>query len=365
MGLVYLGISLANSLQHPLAARLSFADSETLSQVKLSHDEYPLLLDTLKAFPFVEEVTLVTTCNRFEIVSFLKNGYDKEPYISQLQEAIRSINKSKINLNVLYGNDAKLQILRTFCGFNSGLVGEDEICMQFEISFKQTFHMSYLGKQGMSLLHEAIVLRKILDKAVFNDKVSYCEIGLKESIKRFPNNDFKNIIVAGSGSTANQACLALIRLGYQAENITLLHRISSNSGQITAIKASSELQNINYIRCKDGYHANKAKEAFANADLIVFGIDSRLPSLHLSKHYKQAIIDFSFKPSCSFDTNADQSRYISSAQLDSFVREFSDIRIANPSFKFKLERAEEILSARIESLAQEQVFSEQLLPTLG
>lgn len=341
MHLVYLGISLPNQNQHPLQHKLQEFGSDELMSVKLSHDEYPLLLDALKQLDYVEEVTLLTTCNRFELILFLREN--KLQYIKELQKVIQSINKSDIDLDVLYGDEAKLQILRTYCGLNSGLVGEDEICMQFEISFRQTHHMGYLGSNGLLLLDEAKSLRRLIDTEVELERASYCGIAIDSALRKFGVRDYKNIIVMGSGSTAHQACLSLVKFGFASENITLLHRISSSSGQITAIKSSTELSSMKYSRAKYGYHTDRVKALVADADLIVFGIDSRLPSLHFTKHYKTAIVDFSSKPSCSFDEDASRERYTSSSELDAFVRAYSASRMNDQQFSSKLRLAEELI----------------------
>ena len=322
--------------------------------VKLSHDEYPLLLDALKQFDYVEEVTLITTCNRFELILFLRDK--KLQYINELQRVVQSINKSEIDLDVLYGDEAKLQILRTYCGLNSGLVGEDEICMQFEISFRQTHQMGYLGSNGLLLLDEAKSLRKLIDTKVELERASYCGIAIDSALKKFGNRSYQNIIVMGSGSTAHQACLSLVKFGFNPENMTLLHRISSSSGQITAIKASPELADMKYSRAKYGYHTDRVKAFVADADLIIFGIDSRLPSLHFTKHYKTAIIDFSSKPSCSFDEDTSLDRYASSSELDSFVRAYSASRMNDVEFSSKLGLAEEMI--------QEATFNQNSVLTI-
>ncbi len=342
MTLVYLGISLPNQIKNPLKTKLrEISSSEDLLAVKLSHDEYPLLLDALKQLPYVEELTLITTCNRFELVLYLSEVNSKN--IAELQKTVQSINKSKVDLDVLYDDEAKLQILRTYCGLNSGLVGEDEICMQLDISFKQTFHMGYLGRQGLELLEEAKALRQRIDTKVGLERVSYCEVAINTALNKFAKKEYRNIIVMGSGSTAHQSCLSLVNLGFQAKNITLLHRISSSSNQVTVIKASKELEALKFVRAKYGYHTDRVKAIVADADLIVFGIDSRLPSLHFTKHYKTSIIDFSSKPSCSFDDDANRYHYVSSSELDAFVRSYSASRANENNFLTKLKLAEEII----------------------
>ncbi len=296
VSLLYLGVSLPNNHYNPLASKLKFIDAQELNQVKISHDEYAFLLDSLKSLPYVKELTLISTCNRFELILFTENIGPQE--IEEINRNIKAINKSEIKLEPLFDQDAKYHILRTFCGLNSGLIGESEIFHQIEISFKQCFHMGYLGKEGMQLFYEAAELRKQIDNNFFTKPVSYCDVALKSALGKFANASFNQVVVLGSGNTAHKACLALVKHGIK--NILLIHRISSSSNQIAAIKASVRLASMKYQRAKYGYHSPKVKDLVMSADLLISTIDTRIPVLDFTKGYKVKIIDFNSKPSCTF-----------------------------------------------------------------
>ena len=345
MVLAYLGLSLPNQISNPLAYKLRDYNDEDLMGCKLSHDEYPLLLDKLKSFDFVEELVLVTTCNRFEIIMFLNDTSNFT--IETLRQATAEVTKSNIELNLLLGEEAHLQFLRTYCGLNSGLIAEDEICMQIEIAFKQCFHMGYLGKQGMQLFTEAQKLRSVIDEHIYQERISYCQVAIETALERLEQKEFKNIVIAGSGSTAHQSCLSLVKLGFNPESFTLAHRISSSSTQVAVIKASSELEGMSYLRCKHGYHSQKMKDLVQDCDLLVLGIDSRLPSLQFSKHNLKPVIDFSSKPSISFDDDASRENYFCSTKLDHFVRDYSEQRLKKHGFLVRIELAEAYIAKEI------------------
>ncbi|MBT6843227.1 MAG: hypothetical protein HOA17_05450 [Candidatus Melainabacteria bacterium] len=349
MALAYLGISLSNQIKNPLRDQLGEYSNQELLQSKLSHDEYSLLLDGLKIFDFVQELALITTCNRFELLVFIEDGQDSHDNINKLREAISSVNKSETHLDYLKDDDAKLQFLRTYAGLNSGLIGEDEICMQIEIAFKQCFHMEYLGKQGIQLLHDAQSLRSTINEYIYQERVSYCTVAIESALKHFGTNHFSNIIIAGSGSTAHQSSLSLVKLKQDPNNFTLAHRISSSSSQISNIKASTVLEGMSYLRCKHGYHSQKMKDLVQDADLVILGIDSRLPSIHFTKHNKTPVIDFSSKPSLSFDDDASQINYLSSPQLDQYVRYYSERRMNQIGFMAKIELAEALIAKSLQT----------------
>ena len=71
MTLVYMGLSLPNRVNNPLMDKVAFCNNPVLNSVKVSHDEYARLLDAIKNIYYVNELTLISTCNRFELILFL------------------------------------------------------------------------------------------------------------------------------------------------------------------------------------------------------------------------------------------------------------------------------------------------------
>jgi glutamyl-tRNA reductase len=345
--LVYLGISLKNQQQHPLADEIKFCTTDELKSVKIPHDEYPLLLDSIKSLGFIDEISLVSTCNRFEIISFLKEGYDSVENINKIQAVIKSITKSDINLGTLTQKKAEYQFLRTFCGLNSGLIGESEISHQIEISFRQAIIMGYMSNRGLELLEKAIKLKDIITERVLKDKISYCQIALQSALKNFGNFDSSKVVVLGSGSTSLESCKSLVDFGINPKNINLIHRISTSSGQIARFKSTPGLESINYLRSKYGYHMDKVKAFVADADLLVFGIDSRNPVMSFSSATKIKIIDFNSKPSCTFGLGLEPVNYISGDKLDTYVRDYSKSRLEDQDFCLSIKMIDEIVASAL------------------
>lgn len=343
MPLVYLGISLKNQQQNPLSAELKFCTSQELKSVKIPHDEYPLLLDSIKSLEFIDEIALISTCNRFEILAFLKEGANNTENIQKIQSAIKSITKAEIDLGILSDKKAEYQFLRTFCGLNSGLIGESEISHQIEISFRQAIIMGYMSNRGLDLLEKAIKLKDIITERVLKEKISYCQIALQQALKNFNACDFIKVVVLGSGSTSLESCKSLVAYGVNPKNIYLVHRISASSGQIARFKSTSGLESIHYLRSKYGYHMDKVKAFVADADILVFGIDSRNPVMDFSSSCKIKIVDFNSKPSCTFGFGQEPTNYISGDKLDSYVRDYSSARLEDKEFCDSIKMIDEIV----------------------
>lgn len=343
--LVYIGKSIANQVRNPLERKLNFCSLEELNQIKISHDEYPLLLDKIKTLDYVQELCLISTCNRFELFLYI-DGRLNQTRIDQIKTQIQSLNNADIDYDVLTDSDAQLQIIRSYCGLNSSLIGESEISAQFEISFKQCLHMGYLGSKLMTLYHQAQVLRERINNSIFAEKVSYCDIAIAKSLELLGANKLNKIAVFGSGSTAYQTILTLVSQGIKATQITLVHRISSSSSQIDAFRANQMFTGLSYLRCKDGYHVAKVREFTNDTDLLVFTIDSKHPVMKIGANSQNKVIDFNSKASCEYETGF--HNYISSSMLNSFVSSFSSNRNQDEEFIKQIEIAEGLIRESLE-----------------
>lgn len=354
MVLVYIGASLNNQLKNPLEDKLTFCSPAELAEIKVSHEEYCSLLGEIKDFEVVDEVTVISTCNRFELILNVKDECLDNAVLYEIRSYLERRLKSKFNLSLLTNGEAKLQFFRTYSGLNSGLVGEDEICAQIETSFRQAAAMKFIGANGIELLEDAIKIRKTLDESIYRNRISYCDVALNKSFLKFGMTDLselKKIVILGSGNTTQQSALSLIGLGIEAEKITVVHRVSSTSQQLQKIKSYAGLSNMNFVRSKDHYRTDKAKKIMSEADLIIFGIDTKTPVAEFGSSIgimqNPYIIDFNSNPSCIFAEAYDDSKYISNIEADSFVRNYSRKQIEDPNFIKKTEMAESFISKYI------------------
>lgn len=344
MRLLYLGASIANNLANPLANNIRFCDHQELQNLKLGHDEYARFLDLIKTNTKVKQLALVSTCNRFELFIYAE---EIENLAQELPEQMASLIKTPELLSCLFDDDARLHFYRTFCGLNSGLIGEGEVCLQIETSFRQCFTMGYLGVEGVALLESAKQLKQALEESQHLETSSYCKVAIDSVIERLTKLP-DSVVVLGSGSTAMQSCLALIDAGISASQITLVHRTSSSSYQVCGFNENNDLSKMQFIRSKDGYHVTKVKELVMSSDMAIFAIDSRLPVFNIPKNLKTVLVDFNSHPSVTFEIGIDLMNYFSCQRLDKFIREYSSRILANPD-KFKQIQAVEERLAQLRS----------------
>lgn len=330
--LLYIGICIPNQRTNPLAHKLAFCTAEELSLLKISQDDIGNFLDFLSSAPFIKEMALVSTCNRFELIIFLHEQFssDNSNFKNELAlEIERKINhyiERDVRFGFLFGEEAKLQILRTYCGLNSGLVGESEISFQFNGAFKQASNLGFLKDLGLKLLDEAKKLRAFFDKNIYGKSVSYCDIAIQEAFMSLSLiSPLRTATILGSGSTAVQSCLSLVNnQNFHPTNLNLIHRVSSSSMQIQMFKEIPSLNSINFIRSKkNGYRTEKVENTCLNSDLVVFGIDAKSPVLDFPDKSNLIVLDFNSNPSCKIAGSSEHRNYLPLRVLDKFVREYS------------------------------------------
>lgn|GEM_PF-3142902 len=352
--LVYFGTSLPNKIANPLAAKIRFCDPSELARVKISHDEYESFLNNIKELSFVREVMLISTCNRFEVIVDVVDSRANEQSYLEIAEKIAYETNSGFLLAHLAGAEARLQILRTYCGLNSGLVGEDEICIQFNTAFGQGLGMGYLGHMGAELLAEAQQLRSRFNVEIYGEHPSYCDIALRVScnLLKVATHKLSKVVVFGSGNTAYKSALSLVEQGVHPENIFIVHRVSCSSVQMETLRQDPKLGSVQLVRAKDGYHIPKVRALINGADLLVFGLDSKHPVLELPydcplsrshKGHELKVIDFNSKSSIVMQPGYKRQNYIDNIELDAFVRAYAEQQLKNPNFLLRVAQGEALL----------------------
>ncbi len=325
--LIYLGTSIINQRSNPLASKLRYCTARDLSKIKVSHDDYEAFLNYLKQEnKEIKEIALISTCNRFEFIIFLHDHIDNlDTGAEKIKSSIFRFLEKEFEMSLLLENEARLQLLRTYCGLNSGLVGESEICLQINGAFKQALSLGTLEEYGMELLKEAQILRNFFNEEIYLKPISYCEIAIEKAFRSLSLiSPIRSVCILGSGSTAIQSGLALVKNKIPAPDITLIHRVSSSSQQIEYFKSKKELDGMNFIRSKKhGYKTPKIAKLCSENDLIVFGIDAKNPVVEFPERCNQVIFDFNSNPSCNFSRNRKHENYFPLNDLDAFVREYS------------------------------------------
>jgi glutamyl-tRNA reductase len=180
-----------------------------------SKEETDIALETLADHETIEEVLVLSTCNRVEVLLTTKN-------ISRSVEAAKSFlsDFKKISpgdfedsLYVYEGEEAVRHLFRVACSLDSMMVGEPQISGQIKEAYHTATSKKTSGVILNRLLHRAFFIAKrvrtetgVGDHAV---SISYAAIELGRKI--FGDLEGKAVLLIGAGEMAELAVEHLIR----------------------------------------------------------------------------------------------------------------------------------------------------------
>lgn len=257
-------------------------DAVIRGQFAISYKQYESILQLAPSLG-VQEMFVLSTCNRTEIYGFTKN-------VSSLMELLYSQTSAdyELLLKMAYiknGTEAISHLFDVACGLDSQILGDYEIVSQLKqaVSFSRDhkFMGTFLEKLVSSVLQSS-------KKIKTNTKISSGSVSVSFSAARYikEKTNFNNkskILVLGAGKIGRNTCKNLLR-NFKAENITVINRSIDK-----AITLANEL-NINYA----------ALELLAlqlqAAEIIIVATNSIEPVIlksNLENKGKKIIIDLS------------------------------------------------------------------------
>jgi glutamyl-tRNA reductase len=213
---IYPSLPMSYSLLGTSFRLLSVEERENLSSIEKDAQSF---LDSFKSSCGVSEAALVSTCNRFEIVTVheraLKTGLDlRKQFIGEINKRVGK----KINEESFYGYDdreAVRHLFRVAASMDSMVVGEAQILGQIKQSYQQAVDRGSVGRYLHHLFQFTLSLaKKVRANTNISDKgvsVSYIAVRLAQQI--FGDLASSSVLVVGSGQMAELAVLHLKSYG--------------------------------------------------------------------------------------------------------------------------------------------------------
>jgi len=257
-------------------------DAATRGQFSISYKQYEAILQLAPSYG-MDEMFVLSTCNRTEIYGFTKN-------VSSLLELFHSQSSGDFELlsqmaYIKNGMDAIMHLHQAGCGLDSQILGDYEIISQLKqaVNFSRDhkFMGTFLERLVSSVFQSSKKIKTCTALSSGSVSVSFSAARYIKEKTNF--TDKSKILVLGAGKIGRNTCKNL--LGYFAPgNITVINRSIEK-----AISLANEL-NINYT-----------SEEFLNAeinasDVIVVATNSVAPVIlksHLVHQGRKIIIDLS------------------------------------------------------------------------
>lgn len=184
---------------------LAVADRELLS--KLGDSQSSSLLTALKESCNIEEAAVISTCNRFEVVSIA--ALDLE---SSLHGFIRKALPNSVAAESIYSlknSGAVKHLFEVAASLDSMVLGENQILKQVRDSYQSAVSSGFAGKYLHHLFQDAFRVAKRVRSdtgiAKHGISVSYIAVRLAEQIFGDLNN--RSVLILGSGEMAELAAV--------------------------------------------------------------------------------------------------------------------------------------------------------------
>jgi glutamyl-tRNA reductase len=191
------------------------ADIALRECLAFSPDEADAALDTFRALPSIDEMVLISTCNRVELLFTASAGDTACLDASRCLASIKGISMDKFQDNLYRhdGDQAIRHVFRVASSLDSMVVGEPQILGQIKDAYWLATQKKTSGVILNRLMHRTFsVAKKVRTETGIGDhavSISYAAIELAKKI--FGSLEGKPVLLIGAGEMAELAVEHLIR----------------------------------------------------------------------------------------------------------------------------------------------------------
>ncbi|WP_053956640.1 glutamyl-tRNA reductase [Inediibacterium massiliense] len=199
------------------------APVEIREKVSFSKSDLERAYEYLGENPYIEEVVILSTCNRSEITAFVKNE-------NKGIEVLKNFYKDFFSLEdmiddyffVKNSNEAVKHVFQLAAGLESLILGEDQILGQVRNAHEYALEIGKTGKVLNKLYREVITTAKRIKRetAISQNSLSISSIAVKFIEEIFKDLREKKVLVIGVGTMSRIAIENLIDKGVKEIHVT-------------------------------------------------------------------------------------------------------------------------------------------------
>ncbi len=186
------------------------APLELLQSISLSPEEIRTYLPTLQRDAILDEVVLLSTCNRTEIYASSINHYHTEDCLKKwlLDLPKETSPLGNENLFTLRGQDAVRHLFQNACGLDSLMVGETEITGQIQSAYDLSRETCSAGSFMTQLFSSAFhCAKRARTKTAINEGITSVASAAVHMARRiFGDLEQRSVLVVGAGDTGKLLC---------------------------------------------------------------------------------------------------------------------------------------------------------------
>ncbi len=201
---------------YALGVNFKTAPVEVRERLACSPEEARGLLPELKTSSGVEELCILSTCNRVEIYTF-SSSEDSVELLLELFLKLKSLEEARKHIFIKKGEQAVFHVFKVASSLDSMVVGEPQIVAQFKESFRIAKGMGTTGKILNRLFEKALRASKRVrvETGISRNAVSVSYAAVELAKKIFGDLRKAKVLLVGAGEMGELAANYLKRLGCQ------------------------------------------------------------------------------------------------------------------------------------------------------
>ncbi len=219
------------------------APVEVREKLSIQEAKIEEALTHLKGYPHIEEVAVISTCNRLEIYAVLTDTEKGVVEITQFLSEIGHIPLSYLRryLFTLLHQDAVRHLLRVAAGLESLVLGEGQILAQVKTTHKLSQKYKGIGRLLDRLFKQAITAGKRVrsETNIGTGAVSISSAAVELAITKVDDLATRNISIIGAGKMACLLVKHLVAKG--ATSITIVNRSQRRAEELAKKFPQAEL----------------------------------------------------------------------------------------------------------------------------
>ena len=252
------------------------ASVEVREKLSIPEAQIEEAIALLKTYPHIEEIAIISTCNRLEIYGVATNIEQGVREIGQFlaDKARVSLRELRPNLFTLLREDALRHLMRVSAGLESLVLGEGQILAQVKKTYKLGQKYKGLGRLLDRLFKQAISAGKRVrsETSIGTGAVSISSAAVELVHTKVENLPDYNITIVGAGKMACLLVKHLLSKG--ATKISIVNRSHRRAQELCSQFAHVEF-NI--------YPIGEMMQAVATSDLVFTSTGATQPILDRAK----------------------------------------------------------------------------------
>ncbi|HEY9771977.1 MAG TPA: glutamyl-tRNA reductase [Coleofasciculaceae cyanobacterium] len=252
------------------------ASVEVREKLSIPEAQIEEAIALLKSYPHIQEIAIISTCNRLEIYGVATDMEQGVREISQFlaDKAKVCLRELRPNLFTLLREDALRHLMRVSAGLESLVLGEGQILAQVKKTHKLGHKYNGLGRLLDRLFKQAISAGKRVrnETSIGTGAVSISSAAVELVYTKVDNLPDYNITIVGAGKMACLLVKHLLSKG--ATKISIVNRSHRRAQELCSNFSQAKLAI---------YPLDEMMQAIANSDLVFTSTGATQPILDRAK----------------------------------------------------------------------------------